>query len=230
MATATTIVADALLVIGNSNPTVADKDIGLRFLNNMLSSWSAEKILTHVNVRESFTLTSGTAEYTWGSGGDISTARPIALQDVFLRDSSGNDYPVEIITEDAYNDRSLKTTSGRVDRIYYATEYTLGKIFTYPTSNSSTDALHFSTWKALSEISAITDTVSLPNEYKEALVYNLAMRLAPLDGYTMGREDALVAERSLERIRSANSKDMISKFDSAITKYNTFNIDNLRFI
>jgi hypothetical protein len=196
----------------------------------MLSAWSAEKLLTHVNVRETFTLTDGTAEYTWGSGGDITTARPIAIQDVFVRDSSGNDYPVEIITEDVYNDRSLKSTEGRVDRIYYATEYTLGKIFTYPTSNSSTDVLHFSTWKAITEISALSDTVSLPNEYKEALVYNLAKRLATIDGYTMGREDADIAERSMERLRNVNFKDLIAKSDNAITKYKTFNIDNLRFI
>jgi hypothetical protein len=224
MATATTIVTDALLVMGVTNATQTEKNDGLRFLNNMLSALSAEKLLTHVNVRETHTLTDGTAEYTWGSGGDISTARPLKIQDVFLRDSS-NDYPVEIITEDAYNDKSVKSTESRPARLYYAPEYPLGKIFLYPTPSNSTDVLHFSTWKAISELSSLSSSVSLPNEYKEFLVYNLAKRLAPSFGYTMSREDADIAERSSERIRSVNFQDLISKFDSAITIQRTSTLE-----
>jgi hypothetical protein len=186
--------------------------------------------MTHVNVRETHTLTASTAEYTWGSGGDISTARPIRIFDVFLRDSSGNDYPVEVITEDVYNDRSLKTTEGRVDRVYLATEYPLAKLFTYPTSNSSTDVLHFSTWKAISELSALSSTVTLPNEYKLALINLLLLELGGDYGYEPTRNDHKNAEDARNRLRQVNFKDMIAQFPNSITKHKTFNIDNLRFI
>jgi len=229
MATAEVIVKAAIRKIGERNPTNAELADGLEKLNDLLSSLSAEKLMTHVNTRETHTLTASTAEYTWGSGGDITTTRPIKIFNVFLRDSSGNDYPVNVITEEVYDERSLKTTEGRPDRLYFATEYPLAKIFLYPTPNAA-ETLHFSTWKALSELSGISSSVSLPNEYKLPLANMLLLELAGDYGYEPSPNDHRNAETSKDRLRQVNMKNMITQFPREITKYKALNIDNLRFI
>jgi hypothetical protein len=231
MATAEQIVKGSLRKAGNSNPTNTELSDGLERLNDLLSSWSAERLLTHVNVRETYTLTASQGTYTWGSGvgSDISTARPIQLADIYIRDSSGNDYPIEIINEEFYNDISLKTTEGRPERAYLATEYTKAKLFLYPVPDSA-ETLQISSWKALSEISTLSSTVSLPNEYKLPLVSNLLIEVAGDYGYEPTPTDHRNAETAKARLFEANSKNIMTKFPNAITKYKTLNIDNLRFI
>jgi hypothetical protein len=129
MATAQSIVEATLRRIGNSSPTQLQLEQGLESVNDLLTSWSAARLFTHVTVRETHTLVASTNTYTWGSGGDINTARPIGLSDIYVTDSGGNDYEIDIINEEFYNDISLKTTEARPDRAYFATEYPLAKLF-----------------------------------------------------------------------------------------------------
>lgn len=224
MATAQTIIKATFRKLGIRNPSNDDLAYGLEALNDLLTSWSGEKLLTHVNVREAFTLSIGQSTYTWGSGGNITTARPIDIEDIYVRDSNGNDYPIDIITEEFYNDIILKTNQGRPDRVYYATEYPLSKIFLYPTPNAA-ETLQISSWKALSEISLLTSTVSLPNEYRRALIYNLLLDIASEFGYEPSPNEHDIAEKTKDILRNVNSKDMVTQFPNAITKGNLYNID-----
>jgi hypothetical protein len=175
MATAANIILTAFQKIGVYSPTVAQQTSALASLNNMISSWGAE-LRNHKLSREYKALTAGTAEYTVGSGGDWDTTRPVKLESAYLRDSNNYDWPLEIINAKQYNSHYCKSLEGRPERIYFVPEYPLAKIiFDYEPDTTYTVYCDFI--RSLSEFTATTDTVSLPNEYKEALVYNLSVSL-----------------------------------------------------
>ena len=98
MATIAEIIEAAQRLCGIRDTTDTTRlNEGLKAFNIMLTSW--EEILQYAPVEESaHTLTVGTQSYTIGTGGDIDTARPTNIVSAFIRDSSGNDYSLNIIS------------------------------------------------------------------------------------------------------------------------------------
>ena len=81
-------------------------------LNDMLESWALEGLLVVGSVLENFALTSGTAEYTYGSGGDFDSERPIRLRDGCYVRSGTTDRALNIVPLDVYLRQSNKSDSG----------------------------------------------------------------------------------------------------------------------
>jgi hypothetical protein len=222
MATAADIINAALRKISVGNPTVAQQATALTALNNMVSSWGAE-LRNHKLSREYKALTAGTAEYTVGSGGDWDTTRPVKLESAYLRDSNNYDWPLEIINAKQYNSHYCKSLEGRPERIYFVPEYPLAKIiFDYEPDTTYTVYCDFI--RSLSEFTATTDTVSLPNEYKEALVYNLAVSLGEDWGRTVPptvMRRAAETKNIIDALNAANRTPQKARFDiSARSAYN----------
>lgn len=183
MATGRTIIKRALRLLnvisqGDSVDGDAKETNAFEALNSLLAFWGSEKLLVPYIIQENKTLSIGTNTYTIGSSGDINSTRPIKVVDAWIRDSSNNDYPLEIISKNYYNEQALKTMQGRPSMLEYSPEYTLGKIRLYPTP-SAAETLYIDSWKPLTAISAVTDTINFPPMYEEALVYNLAINIAP---------------------------------------------------
>lgn len=176
MATAQTIIEASYRKCGIPTPSAAQLVDGLELLNNMVSLWGIE-FLIHAVTRENLTLTIGTATYTIGSSGSLDTVRPIQIVNVYLRDSDNTDSPIDVISAKDYGDIIQKGTSGKPTRLYYIAEYPQAKIiFDYAPDKAY--VVYFEFLKNFTEFATLATTVSLPNEYKEALVYNLAIRLA----------------------------------------------------
>lgn len=184
MATAQDIIEAAFRKAGNNTPTAAHLANGLESLNNLLGSLSAEKLMVQGVVSETHTLVVGTNNYTFGTGGDINSARPNDIIDAFIRDSDNQDYPVELISQKEYNNIVDKTIQGRPYRLFYDNEYTLGKVYLYYTPDTA-ETLHIDSWKPITELAALGTTVALPSEYKRMLVFNLAVDLAGDLSYRM---------------------------------------------
>jgi hypothetical protein len=183
MATAGGIITAAFQKIGVGSPTASQTASALISLNNMLGGWGPLIIQPSVS-RESLALTIGTATYTWGPGGNIATARPSRIENAFLRDSEGYDSPLNIIAANDYNNVSFKTTHARPVALYFIPEVTQTKMI-FDCEPDVAYTLYLEAWKPFTEFAATTDTVTLPNEYKEALVYNLAISLAEDWGRTV---------------------------------------------
>ena len=173
--TANEIITAAYDKIGIFNTQTDDLSDGLTALDNMLQLWGIE-FLTPSVIRESFPLVSGTTDYTIGSGGDFDTTRPIRLLGAFIRDS-GTDYPLTVMRDEEYNQELLKSNSEMPDKVYYLSEYPLGKIL-FNDAPDDTYTCYFEFAKNFSRYTALTDSVSLPAEYNEPIICNLAIRLA----------------------------------------------------
>lgn len=185
------------------------------YLNDLLTYWGAEKLLVPYLTTETFSLIVGTSVYTIGSSGNFNTVRPNRIINAFIRDSSNNDYPVDIISLEEYDACTLKTTSARPDRLVYLPENPLGKIKLYPTP-SAVESLIIDSWKPLAQIALVSDSFGLPPEYLRAITYNLAVEIAPEYGIVKN-ELIRQAETAKKAIKSLNVGVIpIAGFDSAL--------------
>jgi len=224
MATANTITDAAYKKCGILSPDDTQDADALEALNNMVSAWGLEH-LSPYKTRENFPLVSGTAEYTIGDGGDFDTVRPIRILNCYLTDSSGYSYPVGIsLSAKDYNRINLKTAESRPTKLYFLTEYPLAKIiFNYEADAVYTAYFEFE--KQITEFAALTTTVTLPNEYKEALIYNLAVKLAEDDSIQLPpsvTEAAGALKFLISRMLDVNRSTPISRFE--MNGYSSLNI------
>lgn len=177
---------------------------GLEILNMMLLSWFANGIVVPYSTKENFTLVSGTASYTIGSGATFDTQRPNKIITAFIRDSN-YDYPLKIITEEPYWLGFVdKTSKGRPESLYYYPAFPNGTIYLQYPPDSNYD-LHILSEKRLAEITDVTETFTLPGEYEEAIKYNLAVRLCDELNRPVSPAKAGLAMASYNRVVGLNA-------------------------
>lgn len=216
MSTATDIINAAYRKVGFSDVTDGDRTEALVNLNNLVSSWGAE-FLNYYTVRESLVLTIGTATYTIGSTGNLDTVRPLSLKSAILRNSEGSDTPLDVIAARDYNEITSKAWEAKPVAVYFLPEYPLAKVI-FDCEPSETYTAYFDFEKNLTEFAAITTTMLLPDEYKEALVYNLAISLAEDKGIIVPvtgtvRNTAQRLKDNLDRLNAVNKPVPEAKFD-----------------
>lgn len=215
MTTARELITDAYIDLGRHDPaqTLPAKlsSYGLRVLNRMIGEWSNENLLIPFTVTENFSLTSGQASYTMGTGGTASTTRAIALLDCYIKDSNGYSYPQEIIDQRKYNQILNKSLGGRPDSVFYDPVYPIGVLYFYKVPGSSYTA-YIESRKILNTTLAIGTTITLDVTYENAIVFNLRNNLA-------GKHTQVTpfmvkqAEDALNKIKVVNASNRLEEMD-----------------
>ncbi|MCP3924923.1 MAG: hypothetical protein GY714_20280 [Desulfobacterales bacterium] len=202
----------------------------LESLQVMLRSWAAEKLNVFSSVHEDHTLVGGTYEYTWGSGGDINTARPHQVTGVSILDSSGVTHKVDTISEGKYRSLALKTTTGRPYYLFPLYGYPLVTISLHPIPVNA-ETLKLESLKPFTETSSfgtVNDTLQMPVSYEEPIIYNLAVRIAPEFGKSVSREVAAVASNSYDRITNRNASNQVEPVGITlpVNNYNRYSVNS----
>lgn len=176
---------------------------GLIALNDMLDTWSNDDLATVSDTLESFPLTTA-ASYTIGTGGNFNTSRPLNISSVVVRVGS-IDYTLLPITLDQYQeDIPLKSIQSPIPKFYnYDNGYPLGTFRIYYVTNGGT--LYLQSSKPLSNLSALTTVIDLPPGWKRALIYNLAIELAPEYGVEVSASVQSNAKTSLGAIKRSTA-------------------------
>ncbi len=197
--------ARVLGVLGSGQSLNSDElDDGLDMLNGYLESLEEQQVTVPFRTTEQITLISGKNEYTWGSGGDINTDRPLRIHSTWLEDSSGTTYPFELIDVDEYANILLKGRSERPYRAWMEYSHPLGKL-TLESKPDGTYTLYAVTLKPFTGFSTLSTSSDLPRAYYRLLVFNLALELAPEFEAPLRPDIIQAAERSLRNIKGANA-------------------------
>lgn len=181
-------------------------------LNNLLHEWGGHGLMTHFVTREYFNLVAGQASYTWGTGGDFNSNRPVKVLGGFIRDGS-NDYDLDLVMRDEYEGVSLKTDSGRPNMVWVN--------YTYPSLTSyfyyvpdQVYQVFFDSEKDFADVSILTATITFPKVYEAAIRWNLDADLCP----SYEREvPAWIAKRAadtlavVKRVNTANTLQPIKQ-------------------
>jgi hypothetical protein len=158
-----------------------DANDGLVLLSAMFAQWQRQRWLIWSLVDTALTST-GATTYTVGLTGDFAIARPDKIDSAFVRLLSSNptpiDWPLVIIeAREDYNLIAAKTLQSVPVALFYDSAYPTGILRIWPVPPASIYEIHITTKVKLPALTALTDLLTVPPEYTEALIYSLAVRL-----------------------------------------------------
>lgn len=212
MTTALDICTGALKLTGvlGVGRTAAAEDINDAFatLVRMLNLWQSRRWLVPSLAEVVFPAT-GALSYSVGIGGDINVLRPDNVEDAFVRLLTGSaavDYPLQVIdAREDYNSISIKALKAWPSAVYYLPSVPLGQLFIWPVPNATYE-IHIFIKAVLANFATLTSPLTLPAEYEEAILYNLAARLAIAYGLPARPDIAALAMAAENTIRNANAQ------------------------
>jgi hypothetical protein len=182
-----------------------------QMLNAMLGQWQRRRYLVYHLVEQSFSAT-GAQSYSVGPGGNFDvSARPSGINYAFARqvinaNPQQIDYPLTVLpSREDYALIQLKSLASFPQWVWFDAAYPLGLLYVYPVISSQFE-IHIGYPQVLQSVDSLTDTINLPPEYVEALLYNLAVTLT--GAYQLSPNPIVVgkAKAALETMRTANAQ------------------------
>lgn len=200
-------------------------------LNDMIGQWARKRWLIY-HLRDEPLVSAGAQFYTIGPGGDFNIPRPDRLEAAFMRQlymspSLQTDFPLTVLeAREDYNRVRLKTLTAFSGYVFYDPDYPLGKIYTVPIMPASMYELHITVKQPLNSFVSLVQEVTLPPEYNEAIIYNLACRLRPSYQLPADQQMVVLAETALNVIKNENAQVPLLRLPTALrrrsSKYNYF--------
>jgi hypothetical protein len=88
-----------------------------------------------------------------------------------------NEIPVLSWSRNQYFNQVNKSSQGTVVNCYYSPQLTNGRLYVWQTASSVNDFVRFTFERPLEIITSGTQTIDFPEEWQEAMIYNVADRL-----------------------------------------------------
>lgn len=137
-------------------------------------------------------------------------SRPLRIDHALRRDTSGTDIPLIQVSRQEYLDLPTKSSTGRVNEIYYDAQLDNGNLYVWPVSDSATDHLVLSVQRTLEDMDSTANEPDFPIEWGQALIWGLSEQLGV---------NNLVSAEVLTRARqeAARSMSRVASFDRETT-------------
>lgn len=230
MASVRDLIKGSLRLIGASDPGEAlsaeEAADGLITLNELLESLSADGLLVHEYKREKFDLVPAQSSYTFGTGGNFNSARPIKIEMAALEIQTDVPYetPIEILNDQQWAGVISKNLTSEIPtKIFIANTFPLETIYIYPVPSVAHKIVFYSQ-KPLTAYTSVSDSVSLPIGYYKLLRYSLALAFAPEYGKEPSALVLQEAERAKDDVRRLNFRPVLMSAEKA-SKFNILSGD-----
>jgi hypothetical protein len=152
--------------------------------------------------------------------GNFKAPRPLRITNAFTRittQSSGLDYPIEIVSQGQYTQIGLKSIQAPWPiALWYNPGYPLG-ILSFYQAPSTAGELHLFGDLILSNLASLTTQVNLPQGYSRMIKLNLAIELSMEYGRPVAPALAKLAKESVDFVKSLNANPVpVSNYDADI--------------
>jgi len=179
--TAAAIAAASSILVTSTTGFVIGYYIGVVQDNNTIL-WTTISNIVGLTVSLTAPLT-----YAAASGNTIyvyqtKITRPEMVNSLRAVTLSGSEIPTTALARDSYFNISVKTNAGRPNQWYYDKQLSYGDFYLWPTPNSVSDKVNFTFQKMFFDVDDATTNVDFPIEWLDAIVLNLASRLARIKG------------------------------------------------
>jgi hypothetical protein len=208
-------------------PSAATSQDALVALNQMIDSWSTERLAVFSTQDQVFSWPPGAISRTLGPTGDFVGERPILVDDAtYFRDpASGISYGIKLINQQQYNGIAVKTVTSTYPQVMWVNmEYPDIYMAVYPVPTKVLE-FHIVSVNPLTAPANLATVLAFPPGYLRAFRYCLACELAPEFGVepspTVMRV-AMTSKRNLKRIN--NPDDIMSMPYSIVATRQRFNI------
>jgi hypothetical protein len=179
-------------------PTTDQITEGAFALNLMVKAWQADGMPLWALRTTPIPLTATVNTYTIGTGKTVSTDKPLKVIRAWNHDVNSNiDIPMRILTKQEYDILGNKTSSGNPIQLYYAPLLNSGEIKVFPTPSTTevtNNTIYIVYQRPFEDFDASTDEPDFPQEWYDAVLYGLAVRLAPEYGLPIDQRQVLGRE------------------------------------
>jgi len=221
----------ALRLIGQlaegETPSAATSQDSLTAMNQMLDSWSSERLSVFSTQDQVFTWTQGLISRTLGPTGDFVGNRPVLLDDAtYFRDPSNNiSFGIKIINQQQYDGIAVKTVTSTYPQVLWINmDMPNVSMYIYPVPTKALE-WHFISVTELVEPATLATSLIIPPGYLRAFRFNLACEIAAEFGVEPPpsvQRIAMTSKRNIKRIN--NPDDVMSLPYSIVATRQRFNI------
>lgn len=221
----------ALRLIGQlaegETPSAATSDDALTAMNQMLDSWSSERLSVFSTQDQVFTWPANTATRSLGPTGNFVGKRPVLVDDstYFVDTSNGVSFGIQLINQQQYDGIAVKTVTSTYPQILFVNEEMPNIDMTiYPVPTKALE-WHIISVTELVEPATLATTLVIPPGYLRAFRFNLACEIAAEFGVEPSatvQRIAMASKRNIKRIN--NSDDVMSMPYSIIATRQRFNV------
>jgi len=208
-------------------PSAETSADALTALNQMLDSWSAERLSVFSTQDQVFTWTQGYKSRTLGSTGDFVGNRPVLLDDAtyFIDPSNNISFGIKIINQQQYDGIAVKTVTSTYPQVLWINmDMPNVSMYIYPVPTKALE-WHFISVTELTEPATLATTLVVPPGYLRAFRFNLAAEIAAEFGIEpppQVQRIAMSSKRNIKRIN--NPDDVMSLPYSIVATRQRFNI------
>lgn len=122
--------------------------------------------------------TSGSVVYSYAPASIISRPLKIDTATYIDRALNGGEIPLEQWSRREYMEQTQKLTQGSGSAFYYSPQLTNGVLYVWPTASSNLNVVKLSYTRPFTTLVNNDDAVDAPDEWRDAIEYGLAARLA----------------------------------------------------
>ena len=158
-------------------PSAATSQDALVALNQMIDSWSTERLMAYNTIDQIFTWPVGEINRTLGPTGNFVGIRPILLDEAtYFRDPGTNvSYGIKMINQQQYNGIAVKTVTSTYPQVMWTNmEFPNISMYIYPKPTRALE-WHFISVQELSQPATLSTDLFFPPGYMRAFTYCLAM-------------------------------------------------------
>jgi len=181
----------------DQTPTSTEYTNALVKLNGLVGELRVKGLQIFQRTTYTMTLVDGISSYNIGTGLTLNTPYPLhLLQAIRLDANSSTRVDMDIIANSNFN-RLPSNSSGVPIQITYQPKMNMGVVQLWPTPDnySATNVtIQLTYLRPLEYFSSSTDTADFPEEWVSAIIYNLAVRLAPEYGIPLQDRSLLIKE------------------------------------
>ena len=222
----------ALRLIGQlaegETPSAATSQDALTAMNQMIDSWSIERLAVFSTQDQVFNWPPSAISRTLGPTGDFVGNRPVLLDDsTYFRDPANNiSFGIKILNQQQYNGIAVKTVTSTYPQVIWVNmTYPNIEMYVYPVPTKVLE-WHFVSVSELTQPATLATVLSFPPGYLRAFRYCLACEIAAEFGVEPSPQVSRIAMTSKRNLKRINNPDDIMSLPYSIVgtrqRYNIF--------
>ena len=199
-------------------PSAAMSQDALVALNQMIESWSIERLAVFNTIEQIFTWPAGEITRHLGPTGEFVGVRPVLIDDAtYYRDPGTNvSFGIKFINQQQYSGIAVKTVTSTYPQVCWVNmEYPNISMTIYPKPTRDLE-WHIVSAQALDQPATLATVLSFPPGYLRAFTYNLAMEFAPEFGVEPSPQVTRIAMTSKRNLKRINNPDDVMSMPYAI--------------
>ena len=139
--------------------------------------------------------------------------KPLDIIEMNRRESNGDDTPLDSLILSQYHAIPDKDADGEPTAFYYEEKVAIGKLFFDTAPTDATDVIKFVYLRPIQDFDAATDNPEFPKVWFRALVYMLAVDLAPVYGKPVSNDLKELKAEAMGIVRQEDPEKVVVYFE-----------------